>query len=210
MGRPKKNKHLQVKENFEVIMTKASDETVEKIKQHKEDIIEKNEEIILESINVEIDVSRSELEKLKQEIEERKLALKNLNAREYDAKETAISEKQLTHGHEEASVKEKIAEQKRYDNQKITGRFMNRRAPGQPAKLTYIKYEDDPVKWYEFNDGGTYTIPRGFVDQINEHYYTPHFIKNEAPMNPDNPESGIHAVDTSNKKYAFVPIGFAA
>lgn len=208
MPRPKKNNTLQVKKNLEVTMTNASDETVEKIKQHKEEEPARNEEIVLENINTEIDVSKQELESIKKEIEDRRKALKKLDARKYDEKETALSEKQLTHGHEKLAVKEKIAKQKAIDNQKLTGKFMNRRAPGQPVKLAYIKYEDDPVKWYEFNDGGTYTIPRGFADQINEHYYTPHYIKNEGIMSADYPESGIASVDTSNKKYAFVAIGF--
>ncbi len=207
MARPKKNKHLQVKENLEVSMTKASDETTEKIKNHKETMVQADE-VVLEKVNMEIDVSLNELEKIKKEIAEHREDLKRLNAREYDQKELEISEKMLSKGNTSNALKEKIARQKEYDNQKVTGRFTNRRAPGQPAKLAYIKYEDDPVKWYEFMDGYNYTIPRGFADQINEHYHTPHFIKNDAPMNADNPESGISAVDTSNKKYMFSPVGF--
>ena len=86
---------------------------------------------------------------------------------------------------------------------------MNRRAPGNPAKLTYMKYADDPVKWYTFEDGKVYTIPRGFADQINEYYHRPIFIQKEGELDPSNP-SQIHAVDTSNKSYAFVPVEFAA
>lgn len=208
MGRPKKINTLQVKKNLEVSMSKASEETIEKIKQHKEEIVEKNEEIVLESVKAEVDVSRLELEHLKREIQERKEALSKLDARKYDEKETALSEKQITRGYQAGALKSKIAQQKEIDNQKLTGKFMNRRAPGQPVKLAYVKYEDDPVKWYEFNDGGTYTIPRGFADQINDHYYTPHFIKNEGIMSLDYPESAIASVDTTNKKYAFVPVGF--
>jgi hypothetical protein len=90
----------------------------------------------------------------------------------------------------------------------ITGKFMNRRAPGQTVKLTYLRYETDPVKWYSFEDGKIYTIPRGFADQLNEHYYTPHFIQKQTEMDPNRPASAIHDVDTSNKKYAFVPVNF--
>jgi hypothetical protein len=193
MARPKKNKSLQVKEK-EVPMTEQLE------------LPSMNE---LTTLETELDVVRLELEKTKKELEEKKLAMSKLSSREHDAKEVAIVEKQVTMSNENLAIKDKIAQQKAYDNVKITGRFMNRRAPGQMAKLTYIKYEDDPVKWYEFNDGQTYTIPRGFADQINEHYYSPTFIKNEGIMNPDNPESGIAAVDTSNKKYAFVAVGFA-
>jgi 16S rRNA G1207 methylase RsmC len=192
MGRHKKNKSLQVKEN-EVKMTEQLE-----LPTMKE----------LETIETEIDKARLELEKTKKELEEQKLALKSLSSRDHDAKEVAIVEKQVTMSNENESAKAKIAAQKEYDSVMVKGRFMNRRAPGQMAKLAYIKYDTDPVKWYEFNDGGVYTIPRGFVDQINEHYYTPHFIKNEGIMDPENPESGIAAVDTSNKKYAFVAIGF--
>jgi superfamily II RNA helicase len=192
MGRPKKNNPLQIKENNEVIMTKQQLElpTMEN----------------LETIETEIDKARLELEKTKKEIEEQKQTLKNLSSREHDAKEMAIVEKQLATQGDRSGLKAKIEQQKAYDNQKVTGKFINRRAPGQMAKLAYIKYEDDPVKWYELYDGQTYTIPRGFADQINEHYYTPHFIKNEG-VQMDG-ESGIAAVDTSNKKYAFVPSGF--
>lgn len=188
-------------------MTKASDETIEKIKEHKE-VMEQAEEVVLDSVQTQIDISLSELEKIKKEIAEHREDLKKLNAREYDAKEIAISEKMLTQNSASNALKEKIARQKAYDDQMVTGRFTNRRAPGQPAKLAYIKYDTDPVKWYEFLDGMTYTIKRGFADQINEHYHTPMFIKNNSPMNPDDPESGIQSVDTSNKKYMFSPVGF--
>lgn len=193
MPRPKKIKSLQVKEK-EVPMTEQLE-----LPMTKE----------LSAIETEIDLARLELEKTKKEIEEQKHALKNLSSREHDAKELAIVDKQVATNNDNKALKEKIEMQKSHDNVKITGRFMNRRAPGQMVKLPYIKYADDPVKWYEFVDGATYTIPRGFADQLNEHYYTPHFIKNEGIMDPDNPESGIAAVDTSNKKYAFVPVGFA-
>jgi hypothetical protein len=90
----------------------------------------------------------------------------------------------------------------------ITGKFINRRAPGQAAKLTYIKYEDDLPKWYMLEDNKVYTLPRGFVDQINDHYYTPHFVQTQGVMDPNRPCTAIHDVDTSNKKYAFIPLGF--
>jgi len=208
MGRPKKNKPLQIKENIEVNMSQKSDETLEKIKSHKEAEPSRNEEVILEDVNTEIDVSRVELEKIKQEIADHRESLKKLSSREHDAKEMAISEKMVTQSSKSSALKDKIARQKAIDDQMVTGRFMNRRAPGQPAKLAYIKYDTDPVKWYDFIDGGTYTIKRGFADQINEYYYSPKFIQRSEPMDPDNPQSQIADVDTSNKKYAFVSVGY--
>jgi len=162
----------------------------------------------LEQIQQELDLARVELEKTKLEIEENKKALNALPvAKEIkDAPATSV---------EGQSLKAKIAAQKAYDNVMVTGKFSNLRAPGNPVKLPYIKYEDDPVKWYTFQHGEVYTIPRGFADQLNGGsednpcYYMPHFIKNEgAIIDPNQPESGIHAVDTSKKKYMFSPINF--
>ena len=150
-----------------------------------------------------------ELEKAKNELEELRSKAKESSGRVVDEFEQAIIDRQIARTNENKTIKEKIRSQKAYDNVPVTGRFMNRRAPGQMAKLTYIKYEDDPVKWYEFYDGRTYTIPRGFADQINEHYHTPVFVQRQGPIeNPDDPGSQIADVDTSNKKYAFVGLEY--
>ena len=189
MGRQKKNKPLQIQETNEGTMT---------------------EEKTLDNIESQIDKARAELEATKIEIEEKKQQLKTMPCREIDAEEMIIVKKHHQRNEDTKGLRDKIEKQKIYDNEKVTGKFMNRRVPGQPAKLTYLKYEDDPVKWYTFDDGKVYTIPRGFADQINEHYYSPHFIQ-KGPgyiMDPSRPESAIHDVDTSNKKYAFVPVGF--
>jgi hypothetical protein len=90
----------------------------------------------------------------------------------------------------------------------VTGKFINRRAPGQTVKLPYIKYGHETPKWWVFEDGKVYDIPRGFADQINDHYYTPKFIQSTAIMDPNRPASSIQEVDTSNKKYSFVPMNF--
>lgn len=163
------------------------------------------EEAQLESLESEIDKARQELERTKLQLEEKKKQLESM---------PAVTEKNVTTGNSERSLSEKIAAMKAYDCEKVTGKFINRRAPGHVAKLTYMKYADDPVKWYEFRDGGIYTIPRGFADQINEHYYTPHFIQKTASESIliGNESAGemstIAQVDTSNKKYAFVPQHF--
>lgn len=188
MGRQKKIKSVQVEEKkLEVVMT---------------------EEAVLESLQTEIDLARVELEKTKIEIEMKKKELELLPRREITEQERMITEKQVTNSNEMKSLKEKIDAQKIYDNEKITGRFMNRRAPGNSVKLAYIKYADDPVKWYNFEDGKVYTIPRGFANQINEHYYKPGFIQKEGEMDPNKPSTAIHEIDTSNKIYAFVPVNF--
>lgn len=187
MARQKKIKSVQKEIKTEVTMT---------------------EEAVLDNLQTEIDLARIELSKTMKEIEERK---KELSAnRDISDEEVKIIDKQITKADERKSLNSTIEQQKAFDNIKVTGKFINRRAPGQPAKLTYIKYADDPVKWYEFEDGKVYTIPRGFADQINEYYHTPHFIQKspDSFMDPNKPASAIHDIDTSQKKYSFVPVNF--
>jgi len=170
------------------------------------------QEAEVEAFRQELDVIRSELQKARaemKELEEKKKELVALPRRELSAEEQEIKDRQIAGFAKGDALRDKIAAQKAFDNVKVTGRFMNRRAPGNQAKLTYMKYADDPVKWYTFEDGKTYTIPRGFADQINEHYYRPIFIQKDGELDPSN-SSQIHAVDTSNKSYAFVPVSFAA
>jgi len=188
MGRHKKIKTVHIEEKNEVPMS---------------------EEKQLESLQSELDLARAELQKTKLQIEENKQQMQQMTSRrELDDQEKAIVAKQINRTNESLANAEKIAAQKAHDCEKVTGRFINRRAPGQPAKLTYMKYAEDPVKWYTFEDGKIYTINRGFADQINEHYHTPQFVQKDTIMDPNRPETAINEVDTSNKKYAFVPTAF--
>lgn len=201
MPRPKgslnKNKeHLQL--DFENI-NKEFDEKTEVFMKDTEE---------LEQIQQELDLARVELEKTRLEIETKKQELKSIPVQSKPAESAAVAIKNN-------SLTEKIAAQKERDSVQVTGKFYNLRVKGQSVKLPYHKYGDEPVKWWPFDHGKVYTIPKGFADQINGGpesdpcYYTPHFIKNEGIiMNPDDPESGIHAVDTTDKKYSFVPLNF--
>lgn len=184
-----------------------------KQKKEKESYKEKpmTEEVVLDTVQTEIDLARIELEKIKIEIEEKKKSLEFEAKREISPDERKIIDKQISMGNERNTLSENIAKQKAYDSVKVTGKFINRRAPGQSVKLPYIKYVDDPVKWHPFEDGRVYTIPRGFADQINEYYHTPQFIQKQgeqAHSNVVGENSAIAEVDRSNKKYAFVPVNF--
>lgn len=172
-----------------------------------------SEEKVLDGLQTEIDLARIELEKTKLEIEEKKKELESVPRRELDPQEKKLVEKQVSMSNERKASNAIIEKQKAYDNVMVRGKFINRRAPGQPAKLTYLKYVDDPVKWYVFEDGSVYTIPRGFAEQINDYYHTPQFVQKQGDYKPSmkvGENSAIHEVDTSNKKYAFVPVEFAA
>lgn len=191
MGRPKKNNNVQVQEKKGSAMNDTPLATLE---------------TDIEKTLTELDLARIELSKIQKEIEEGKVQAKK--NREISAEEKVIIDKQLDKIEQSIDVKNKMDQQKAYDKELVTGRFLNRRAPGQPVKLPYIKYADDPVKWHPFQDGKVYTIPRGFADQINEHYHTPIFVQKHGEMDPNKPESTIEEVDTSNKKYSFVPVNF--
>jgi len=156
----------------------------------------------LEEIQKELDLARVELENTRLEIETKKQELKAMPIQAKSVESPAIAIKNTT-------GLAKIAAQKVTDNEMVTGKFYNLRVKGQQAKLTYMHHADDPVKWYVFQHGEVYTIPRGFANEINEHYHTPRFLKNEnVILDPSNPESGIHAVDTSDKMFSFVPLNF--
>ncbi len=164
----------------------------------------------LESLQTELDLARVELQKTKLEIEENKQKLDQINSkRELDSVDKNAIAKQIARNNEMEAKKELIEAQRAFDSEMVTGRFINRRSPGKKEeKLTYMKYATDPVKWYSFEDGKVYTIPRGFADQINEHYFTPQYKQKDDMMDPNRPSTAIHEVDKSNKKYAFVPVGF--
>ncbi len=192
MARPKKENNIN--SNFE--------EKTEVFMSSKDGLVAPE---ALEELESEMDRVRIELQNTKNELEARKEELKNIPIVK-DAPAVQIKDQGLG---------AKIAAQKARDNEMVTGKFSNLRAPGQHAKLPYHKYADDIVKWWTFEHGKTYTIPRGFADQINGGdesnpcYYTPQFIKNEnVIIDPDSPGSGIAAIDTSNKRYMFSPINF--
>jgi len=204
MGRKSKKDIVQEEFKLEKIM---SEDTTASFSNENE----------LESIQQSIYQARIDLENTKRELEERKHQLELLKvtpSRHIDEDERKLIDKQATMSNEQVTLKNKIEKQRDYDSEPVTGRFMNRRAPGQGVKLPYIKHATDPVKWYPLEDGKVYTIPRGFADQLNGGtdedpcYYTPQFIQKQGEMDPNKPESAIHAVDSSNKKYAFVPVNF--
>ena len=165
----------------------------------------------LENLESEMDRVRKELEEAKIQLANKKNELQTMPAREISEDEKILMQKRDQKRTASVAFQRKMEIQKARDNEQVTGKFINRRAPGQSVKLTYMRYQDDPVKWYTFNDGGVYTIKRGFADEINEYYHTPHFIQKQGEQNlstqlGDN--SAISHVDRSNKKYAFVPITF--
>lgn len=184
---------------------------------HEDSIVPQEKFNELEQIESSIDLARLELEKTRREIEELKQSKEQYKfvqpTREVSEDEKAIAQKHYEIGNSKNALKSKIEAQKEYDDTLVTGRFINRHRPGRAEKLTYHKYSTDPVKWYPFEDGKVYTIKRGFADQINEYYHTPRFIE-KTPGSFDIVEqnigenSAIHHVDRSDKKYAFVPVGF--
>lgn len=167
------------------------------------------ETAVLEAVETDIDLKRKELNEINAAIEEKKSKLKRMERREYSAKENEIADKQVKAIDKAAGANSVHEKQKAFDSVKVTGKFYNLRNTGQSVKLPYIKYADDPVKWWPFEHGKVYTIPRGFADQINEHFYTPRFVQKQGPMDPNAPsQSQISEVNTEDKRYSFVPVSF--
>jgi hypothetical protein len=187
MGRQKKFKSVQEEIKTEVIM--ETHEETEKLQQ-------------------EIDILRKNLEEAKKEIAEKKFN------REVSEDEKQIIINQTANIKNKEHYARKIAEKKARDSVIVRGKFINRHLRGQAVKLPYIKYDTDPVKWWPFEDGKIYEIPKGFADQINGGtetdpcYYKPVFTQKQGIMDTENPESAIQSVDSSVKKYAFVPVDF--
>jgi hypothetical protein len=188
--------------------------------EEKEEQIEnESQEMTLENIQQQIDLARLELEKTKQQIEEKKKEFSSPNPRrDISEDEQKIIDKQNKRTKQNKSSREIIEKLAAYRKEMVTGRFMNRLSPGKTVKLPYHLDKGDPEKWYTLKDGHVYTIPRGFVDQINGGsekdpcYYTPVFVQKTADQMPHSEtvgeNSAIAAVDASTKRYAFVPIGF--
>ena len=200
MARQKKNKQLHSEHNQEVKMSETA--VLEPV------------EVQTESLQTELDLIRIELEKAKIELEEKKAQMKSMPAREISEEEKRIIAKQVNMVSDKGGLLNKIEKMKAADSVMITGKFINRRSPGkQCERLTYLKHSTDPVKWYDFCDGQIYTIPTGFANQLNGGtdedpcYYQPKFNQ-VAPDADGKGGSAIHSVDTSNKKYAFVPLNF--
>ena len=203
MGRRRKIKTEEIKMSERVIQEIEVVDNVPAIAP-QEDL--PNYEAEIETIRSELDFKTKELEDVKRQVQEL-VAKAN---RPIDQQEQAIIEKQINTRTEGARLSDQKAKQKAYDNVKVTGRFMNMRAPGQSVKLPYIKYIDDDVKWHQFDHGRTYTIKRGFADQINEYYAKISYRQSSNPMDPNNPNQPAALDDTPTREslYAFVGLSY--
>jgi hypothetical protein len=218
MGRKKKIKapepevKTMTEENTAVMEeNKITEELIEDtVEQPVEDDVNEKYSLI-ESANQELDQVRKDLEKAKIELEAKQTEMKLMKVRrELDEQEIAIMNKQISNGNEVQAKLSALEKQKAFDNVKVTGKFLNQRYPGQTVKLPYVKYATDEAKWYTFQHNKVYTIPRGFADQINEHYARITYTQKENNVisNPDNPGTALENVPVRHQLYAFVPNSF--
>ena len=113
------------------------------------------------------------------------------------------------------ALRKKVEEEKRYCQSKVTGKFLNIRAPGKSVKLPYYKHVGDPCIWYELKHGQVYTIPRGFADQLNGKGYDGYFKITWIPLNKQisqdmDDKRGLETEPIYEPIYQFVPVDFAA
>jgi hypothetical protein len=94
--------------------------------------------------------------------------------------------------------------QKETDMQMVKGRFRCFEPQGGGVKLSYRRHKGEPIRTYEFNDGGEYTIPLGLARHLRDNcnYYKHTHIMD---MN------GNPIIDQRSKRVdrmTFEPLGF--
>ena len=151
----------------------------------------------LETANNELDTVRKQLEDAKRELIEAKKAGAK---RDLSDSEIASIDKSITNGNSRSALAAKIEKMRIYDSEMVTGKFLNLRNPGKSEKLTYGKYATDVDKWVTFAHGATYTICRGFADQINEYYADISYDKS------DKENQALEPRQIRRNKYAFVTV----
>lgn len=105
---------------------------------------------------------------------------------------------------EKEEAKKKIAAMREKDNEMVTGIFKNRDGEGK-ISFSYGKYKEDGTSVYEFNDGGTYTIPRMVANHLNQSTAVP---QREYATNPDGTKSLHTVIRKKNKRYEFISTDF--
>ena len=94
--------------------------------------------------------------------------------------------------------------QKEIDGQMVKGRFRCFEPQGGGVKLSYRKHKGEPIRTYEFTDGGEYTIPLGLARHLRDNcnYYKHSHIMDQNGQPITNYGSG--RVD----RMTFEPMGF--
>jgi len=65
--------------------------------------------------------------------------------------------------------KEKMKKQKKEDSRMVKARYINHRGNHERLSTPYMKYAGEPIRMYHLIPGYTYELPKGFVDQVNDH-----------------------------------------
>jgi hypothetical protein len=66
-------------------------------------------------------------------------------------------------------MKSKAEKQKKEDSRIVKARYINHRGMHERLDKPYMRYAGDPIQIYHLIPGKTYDLPKGFVDEINEH-----------------------------------------
>lgn len=96
------------------------------------------------------------------------------------------------------------------DREMVKGIFRNFETRGGSIKFPFRGYKGDPIEWYEFTDGQTYSIPLGVAKHLNKNCWIPQYqhlnadtLKGVAGRNTGN----MHMV-TKVKRFGFQSLEF--
>jgi hypothetical protein len=98
--------------------------------------------------------------------------------------------------------KAKCEKMRKDDNRMIKGRYINRTGKHERLTRPYMRHAGDPIRYYHLIPDHEYELPKGFVDEINQHRMPVRSGKCDA--NGDNPIGN----DTTEIIHEIVPCSF--
>lgn len=58
---------------------------------------------------------------------------------------------------------------RKHESKMVKARYINHRGMHERLSRPYMRYAGDPIRLYNLIPGHVYDLPRGFVDEINNH-----------------------------------------
>lgn len=97
--------------------------------------------------------------------------------------------------------KEKALKQKKEDQRMVKARYINYNGDHERLECPYMRWAGEPIRHYRLIPNQVYTLPMGFVDEINRSYLTER-------SNEDDDRTPIGKIIGKKKVHELVPVGF--
>jgi hypothetical protein len=102
----------------------------------------------------------------------------------------------------------KVAKERAYKSQLVTGKFIFNECPGGELKFPYLEYPGDQKVNYTFKHDGIYTIPLGVAMHLNDNCSYPEYHHNMDQGKSVN-AAAIY-ITTKVHRTSFIPLSFTA